>query len=55
MDGVEVGDIGRTDQDVQDDQGNGVGCQVGGGVGTQGAKTSPRCTRSGKVVKYRDQ
>jgi hypothetical protein len=52
--------VGRTsavlaNQDVQDNQGNSIDDQghgIDGGVGAQGIGTSPRRTRSGKVVKY---
>jgi hypothetical protein len=50
---------GQDGRDGQDGQGSGleevggrVGSRVGGGVTIQGAGTSPRRTRSGKVVKY---
>ena len=62
--GVELGDVemggtssSLTDQDGQDGQGDSqedVGGKVGGGSTILGAGTSPRRTRSGKVVKYRD-
>ena len=66
MEGVDLSDIelggiagssGLADQDGQDGQGDGledVGSRVGGGITIQDAGTSPRRTRSGKVVKYND-
>jgi hypothetical protein len=68
--GVELGDIeiggiagsgGLVDQDSWDGQhGQGdsledVGSRVGGGITIQGTGTSPRRTRSGKIVKYKDE
>jgi hypothetical protein len=60
---VEMGGTGASlaDQDVQDDQddqGSGledVGGRVGSGITIQGAGTSPRRTRSGKILKYNDE
>lgn len=66
---VEIGGMGSgltdQDQDVQGDQGDsikGQGDSVDGqsnsiqsGGGFQDTGTSPRRTRSGKVVKYRDE
>jgi hypothetical protein len=65
---VEMGGIGsgladQDGQDGQDGQGNGqgngegnglkgVGSRVSGGTTIQGVGTSPRRTRSGKVLKY---
>ena len=54
---VEIGRIGNslTNQDSQDSQGDFlVGSRVSDRM-IQGAGTSPRRTRSGKVVKYREQ
>jgi hypothetical protein len=42
-------------QDGQGDSPEDVGSNVGGGITIQDAGTSPRRTRSGKVVKYKDQ
>jgi hypothetical protein len=66
--GAELGDVemggtssGPTDQDGQggeDGQGDGledIDGRASGGKATLGAGTSPRRTRSGKEVKYRDQ
>ena len=52
MEGVELGDIEMGPAD-QDDSMEDVGSRVSG-VTTRGAGNSPRRTRSGKVVKYRD-
>jgi hypothetical protein len=66
MEGVESGDIemggiavsgGLANQDGQDGQDSreDVGSIVGGRMTIQGAGTSPRRTRSGKIVKYNDE
>jgi hypothetical protein len=63
MDGIESGDIeidgtaasaGLADQDSQGDSLEDGGSRVGDRMTIQGAGTSPRRTRSGKVVKYQD-
>jgi hypothetical protein len=68
MEGIELGDVemggtssGLADQDIKDGQSSqgdsleDVGGRVGGGITILGAGTSPRRTRSGKVIKYSDQ
>jgi hypothetical protein len=68
---IEMGGTGAglTDQEGQDSQdgqdsgledvsyrvGSRVGSKVGSGITIQGARTSPRRTRSGKIVKYKDE
>jgi hypothetical protein len=54
--GVELGDVEMSGTgEVQDSQGDGIGSQDHGvDSGIQGIEISPRRTRSGKVVKYRD-
>jgi hypothetical protein len=42
-------------QDGQEDVGSRVGSRVGREITIQGAGTSPRHTRSGKIVKYKDE
>jgi hypothetical protein len=48
------GQDSQDSQDGQDDSMEDIGSRVGGGMTTQGVQTSPRRTRSGKIVKYRD-
>jgi hypothetical protein len=43
----------RDNQSVQGSQGSDVSDGVGSGTAILGAETSPRRTRSGKIVKYR--
>jgi hypothetical protein len=61
-----MGRIGASlaDQDAQDDQnaqgaqgnrGNGSGNAVGSGIMPLSTRISPRRTRSGKIVKYREE
>jgi hypothetical protein len=49
FDGMDIDMDGQDDQDGQGD----TGSRVGGGMMIQGAGTSPRRTRSGKIVKYK--
>jgi hypothetical protein len=71
MDGIELGGVeigrigsgsssGTTDQDVQSDiqdsqDGLGDSIDTSGRAGAQYVVTSPRRTRSGKLVKYKDE
>lgn len=59
-----TGSSGLIDQDGQDGQdgqasqkdiGSRIGGRVSGRTTIQGARTSPRRTRSGKIVKYKDE
>jgi hypothetical protein len=46
---------GQDGQDGQSDDIDDAGGRAGGGIAIQGAGTSLRRTRLGKVVKYRDE
>ena len=63
IEGIELSDIeidgtaasaGLADQDSQGNSLEDVGSRVGGRMTIQGAGTSLKCTKSGKVVKYKD-
>ena len=58
MEGIEIGGTDanpaiQDNQSVQGSQGSDVSDRVGSGTAILGAETSPRRTRSGKIVKYR--
>jgi hypothetical protein len=50
MDGIEIGG-GIIDHETQDDASG----EINSGANIQGVSSSPRRTRSGKIVKYKDE